>query len=149
MNTISLPEFITVAAGLLIGWAALQWLFRRQDRIQRYREIRVCHLVETYGKFMQVLNKGILSQDDFERFYSVMVDFWLFGSPEQIRLTEKCIQAINKSSPEAGQLLASLRDELRHELGLPKTEYAGTIVKYTPRDAKVESKTPGSQPTDT
>ncbi|MES2428755.1 MAG: hypothetical protein V4560_17360 [Bacteroidota bacterium] len=109
---------VTIAIAAL-GWIIVHYFNTKRDRTLKRRELVTSHLINSY----KVLTIDITQRDaNLERdlkLESVIAELQLFGSEEQIRLTKKLVDDIrNNKEFLMDELINSLRNDLRNELGL-------------------------------
>jgi hypothetical protein len=132
MDMNSFLPSIVAAFIVVLGWAVAYRYFMRQKRVERFRELRLTLLMDTYQELIFAINNHISTQADFDRFYRSIQNCWLLGTPEHIELAEKAIKDVaNQVKSQAMQtLLYSLHNEIRREFGLSKTELLATLVDF-------------------
>ncbi len=123
----SIAAFIVV-----LGGAIVYRYFMHLKRVERFRELRLTLLMDTYQELIFTVNNHITTQADFDRFYRAIQNCWLLGTPEHIDLAEKAIKDVAKQvkSQAMQALLYSLHNEIRREFGLSKTEFLATLVGF-------------------
>ncbi len=109
---------VTIAIAAL-GWIIVHYFNTKRDRTLKRRELVTSHLINSY----KVLTIDITQRDaNLERdlkLESVIAELQVFGSEEQIRLTKKLVDDIrNNKEFLMDELINSLRNDLRNELGL-------------------------------
>ncbi len=126
-----------VAAVIVVfGWAVVYRYFMHLKRVERFRELRLTLLMNTYQDLIFTVNQGIRTQEDFDRLYRALQNCWLLGTPEYVELAEKAVKDVaNQGKSQAMQeLLYMLHNEIRLEFGLSKTEFLATVVTYGARN---------------
>lgn len=106
-------SLVSAVAGLLIG----NWLTLRRDRKVRLQEQRIQYLIDAYRAFAKANHHPRLYEvaDDLEQ---AVADVQLLGSPALISLVHKFAHDLgNTQAAELNELLATIRDNLRSELG--------------------------------
>ena len=103
-----------------IGWMIVHYFNSKRDRTLKRREIITKHLIDAY-KFLA--DEIVHRESTFERdkkLELVIAELQLFGSHRQIELAKELTDAITKGGTfYVDELLNELRNDLRHELGLP------------------------------
>lgn len=124
----SLIISIIALVSTIFSWFVIHSLSRRRDRLNKRREIRVTYLTDAFRLIEKSSNR-----EEFEHrvlLETALADIHLFGSVEQIKLVKKLAnEYVNKGIMDAGDLLTSLRKDLRHELGLEQTAEKWVIFR--------------------
>ncbi len=119
MNTeILIPlMFTTVVA--VIGWYVVHVLSSMRERNHKKQDIVVEYLISAWRRLENVAARKDFQISEFE---SAIADIQLFGNDKQIELAIKASNefAYGKST-DLGDLLESLRRELRKEMKLKET----------------------------
>lgn len=109
---------IVVPALVALIVVALSHLFTsHRDQINKRREQRIEYLVTVFRALSKANNHPRLYEvaDDVEQ---AIADIQLFGTPQQVQLAQKFATDLGtKQEAEMNELLLSLRDNLRSDLG--------------------------------
>lgn len=120
-----LSTSITIVVTTLVAvtsWFVGNHLSAERERGNKRRELATSYLIGAYRLFAGATARplGPLARD----LEQAVEDVQLFGSPQQVRLTQQIIDEINQAGSGGGRLeswsplITDFRDELRHELGL-------------------------------
>jgi len=114
---------VLVPAAVALIVVALTHLFTSaRDRANKRREQRISYLVGVFRALCKANNHPRLHEVADEVEQSV-ADIQLFGTPEQIKLVQQFATDLGtKKFAEMNALLASLRDNLREELGSARAD---------------------------
>ena len=129
--TLLIPTLVAV-----ISWFVGSWLSVRRDRANKRRDLRVQYLIEAYRRLATAIERKEANAEYFMDLDSAIVDVQLFGSADQIAAAQKFAkQLAEHRMAQLGELLASLRDDLREELKLERVK-GSTVVLRATFDAK-------------
>jgi hypothetical protein len=120
-----LPLLVTAGVAI-IGWWVGHWFSMQRDRASKRRDMRLQFLMDAYRRLESASNRPLSAEyaPDFEK---AIADIQLFGSVEQVRMTQNFVFAFaEKRSASMDDLLEGLRQALRKEIGLP--EVTGRIA---------------------
>ncbi len=121
MNWQLLIPLLTTTGVAILGWCVGHALNAHRDRNNKRREVRVQYLIEAYRSLEAAACRDRVYNTKLGRgFESAIADIQLFGTSEQARIVRTMAVAIDKRQNDASmrQVLMSLRDALRKELGL-------------------------------
>ena len=133
---------------VIAGWLYTDFQDREQDR----REVRTNYLIENFrtlnciaiqGQSMTENQGQSMTENHANALNKVAWDINILGTSEQIELARKFAEDMaSGKGADAMDLLMSLRDELRKELGMKSLEYQKLLlVKFKGKaKAKSESK---------
>jgi len=126
-----LPLLVTTVVALS-GWFVAHLLASHRDRTAKRRETRTAYLIEAYRRFESVCHRPPLGRAEVRDLESAVADIQLFGTPEQISLVDGFIRQYSvERSGNVDPLLASLRSELRSELGLGRAADSTFFLRVT------------------
>lgn len=115
-----IPLLVTTTLAI-IGWFVGHHFSTKRDRENKQRDIRITYLVQAYRDLGMAADRPPNSEQ-FKKLESAFHDIQLFGTQSQ--LDELHAAKERWKSPGEKQLkllLSDLRDDLRKELNLPKT----------------------------
>jgi len=99
------------------------WAAKKKDLQNKRKEIISKYLIDAYRNIDNCCGRGegvSLTAEQKKGIEQAIADVQLFGSSSQIALAKKFIESMNaNSSGDPRNLLATLRNDLRKELGLP------------------------------
>jgi hypothetical protein len=126
MNWQLLGPLLVTTIVAIGGWFAAHRLAAARDRANKRRDLIVEYLIQAYRRLESCSNRADGPYDS-TALESAVADIQLLGSPEQVTLVQRFAEEFAASRDSSvDELLASLREELRSELGL----------KRVPRDVK-------------
>ena len=103
----------------VLGWFVAHRLSVSKELSTKRRELRIQYLIDAYRRL-----EGAAYRNEFEGrqdFESAVADIQLFGSGRQITLANELANSMAKTGfTTLEPLLKLLRQELRHELGMPR-----------------------------
>ena len=103
----------------VLGWWGAHYLASLRDLRNKKRELIVQYLVEAYRRLEQSGNRDNENKEHISNIESALADIQLFGTQEQVNLASHFMDRINSyDGASMNDLLLSLRDSLRKELGL-------------------------------
>ena len=104
---------------IVIGWFVGYFLSKRQDAINKRKEMRINYLINAWRSLESASNRE--NNDFIEQFETSIADIQLFGTKKQIELAQKFAVELSKNkSADNLDLLIDLRNDLRKELQLEK-----------------------------
>ena len=119
--TLLVPTLVAVAS-----WFIGSWLSVRRDRATKRRDLIVQHLIDAYRQLAKATNRVELDLH-LAHLDAAIVDIQLFGNAEQIAAAQAFArQLADHQVADLGNLLSSLRNELRQELR--HADIAGPVV---------------------
>ena len=121
MNWQLLAPLLVTTVVAVVGWMAAHHFNTRRDLRNKRREIRSDYLIHAYQRLEAGTCRGRIAGSEFGReFEAAIADIQLFGTESQVRMAKELATAIagRAKDASAGELLLSLRDALRKELGL-------------------------------
>ena len=125
-------KFAVPALVAVVGWFAGHQFNVYRDRITKRRDLRIQYLLEAYRRLESAANRPDKTEAQALDFESAVADIQLLGTPEQIEAT---IKYLRQHASEGGALiddvLASLRDDLRKELGLSGDVSKAVVFRFT------------------
>ncbi len=104
---------------IVVGWFVGYFLSKRQDVINKRKEIRINYLINAWKLIEESANRkdGKMNKN----LEVAVADIQLFGSKKQIELMQKFVDEFTKNkSADTLELLIDLRKDLREELNLEK-----------------------------
>jgi hypothetical protein len=120
-----------VGGGLIVA-VANHFFTKQRDLENEKRKIRIQYLIEAYRR----LEAGIFRRENDEHgkavFEAALADIYLLGSLEQIQ----AIKEFNESATQIDVVnnlkiaLKIIRDDLRHDLNLPKIESEVPFIRF-------------------
>ena len=115
MNSL-IPLFSAILGGLLVHFLAVS-----RDRANKRRDQRIGYLIEAYRCLESCSNRDL--QFDLKKVEPAVADIQLFGSTTQVKLVQEFIfEFERKKNSSLTEILESLRNDLRSELGLSVVE---------------------------
>ena len=104
---------------IVIGWFVGYFLSKRQDAINKRKEMRINYLINAWRSLESASNRE--NNDFLENFETSIADIQLFGTKKQIELAQKfAVELSENKSANNLDLLIDLRNDLRKELQLEK-----------------------------
>jgi hypothetical protein len=102
---------------IIIGWFVAYFFGKRQNVINKQREVRIHYLINAWQLIERVANR---KDNELNKNLEIAVaEIQLFGSKKQIELVQKFAEEFaNNSSGNVLGLLIDLRKDLRKELNL-------------------------------
>jgi hypothetical protein len=136
--TPALTFLVGIVAGAVVA-VLTDRLTSRRDQANRRSEMRIDYLVSAYRSLADASNRGLQgSSRDARAFELALEDIQLLGSGAQAaKARELATVMASKGGASTDDLLKTLRDDLREELGLP-------ALADPPIHLRIEEK-PGSQ----
>jgi hypothetical protein len=126
MNWQLLSPLLVTTIVAIGGWFAAHRFAAARNRANKRRDLVVEYLIQAYRKIESCSNRSDGNYDSIA-LESAVADIQLLGSPEQVTLVQRFAEEFAASRDSSvDELLASLREKLRSELGL----------KRVPRDVK-------------
>jgi len=108
------PSLAAVVA--VIGWLIAHRLNVRRDLANKRRDLITSYLLDAYRRLEAAANREDKTEAQAVAFESAIADIQLIGSPKEVQAISDWLDAHGSSSID--QVLSSLRDDLRQELGL-------------------------------
>lgn len=131
MNSHPLLTLLIPTVVAIISWFVGSWLSVRRDRANKRRDLRIQYLIEAYRRLATATERKLTDASYFADLDSAIVDVQLFGSENQIAAAQEFAKELAEHRmAQLGELLASLRDDLREELKLERVE--GSLVVLRP-----------------
>jgi hypothetical protein len=122
--TLTLDALLSGLLGAVIGSALSLFFGLMQDRVARRREKIVSHLIDAYLRLEHQTSRGnsIPDKDDFE---AAFAEIYLFGDQKSVELAKFAADRIEaRQATDLKPLLANMRQQLRSELNLERTDHA-------------------------
>lgn len=128
MSEWALP-LTTLLLGAALAYVAASVQAKRAAR----REHRLAYLLDAYRSMERVSNReGPLTGEDARQMERAVADVYLLGTDEQQALVSEQIDELAKhKTMSSGQLLTSLRRDLRKELGLGPGSHDARFLRFT------------------
>jgi hypothetical protein len=112
-----------VAATIVVwGWSAVHKRSVERDLANKRRDLKVQYLIDAYRRLQGAGHRPLVPpySSDLE---SAIADVQLFGDPAQVAAAQKfAFEMADHGQALLDDLLASLRNDLRNELQLERTE---------------------------
>lgn len=122
-NVLDIIKLTISTIVIAIGWVVANYFTLKRDRESKRRDITLEHLIKTYRTLEHEIVHRELNDDTHQKLELVITDIQLFGLEEQIILAKKLANDIAKKDEFwLDDLINSLRDDLRQQLGLKKIE---------------------------
>jgi hypothetical protein len=132
VNSYPLTTLLVPTAVAVISWFIGSWLTAKRDRANKRRDLRVQYLIEAYRRLATATERKETDASYFADLDSALVDVQLFGSGEQIAAAKKFAKELAEHrAAQLGELLASLRSDLREELKLERVEGSLLVLRPT------------------
>ena len=112
-------EILTSALVVVAGWFAANWLASKRDTKIKKREVRVEYLLTAYRGIESAANRELTEEQRFQ-LESAIGDVQLLGNEAQL---EALAEWISSGKHDFKKLLGEIRDDLRSELELKKSEH--------------------------
>lgn len=123
---ISSIEIVKIISSLITaivavsGWFVAYQVNKKQELARRKLELRIEHLIRAYRALERASFSG--KDSDKKEFEEAIADVYLFGSGRQIEEVNRITKELEKTgNVSVKPLLILLRKELRHELGMKKS----------------------------
>jgi hypothetical protein len=121
-----------------IGWLVVHAMTSQRDRRNRLAAIRIEILVEAIRNLQSVVSTGIHDQESTDKLQNAVNDLYLLGNDAEILATLRIMQRLtgtHEGAIEVHELLSSLRNTIRSEVGLPalKTPVSTLSLRYKAR----------------
>ena len=95
------------------------------------REIITAHLINAYRTLTNDIAHRGFNDDINKKMEGLLSDIQLFGTVEQVRLTDNLIDTVISGGEfDLVQLINVLRSDLRKELGLKKVNYDMRFLRF-------------------
>lgn len=121
MNFDLLVPLLVTATLAIVGWFVGHHFTSKRDRQNKQRDIRITYLVQAYRDLGMAAARPPNSEP-FKKLESAFHDIQLFGTPSQLRELHAATERWKTAGgTDLNVLLSDLRDDLRKELNLPKT----------------------------
>ncbi len=121
MNLDLLIPLLVTATVAIVGWFVAHRFSAHRDRANKQRDIRITYLVQAYRDLGMAASRAPNSEQ-FKKLESAFHDIQLFGTPSQIDELHSATQRWKSAGgTDLDLLLSDLRDDLRRELNLPRT----------------------------
>lgn len=133
------PLFVTATVTSL-GWFVYHWFAANRDREKMREEIKynqqikrrdeqLKYLTEAYRVLSDSCERNNFSYRDVEKAFS---DIMLYGSKEQISICKRFMEILSVNTMDAmlGEVLTSLRNSLRRDLGLLEAEDHFSVFRF-------------------
>jgi hypothetical protein len=118
-----IPLLVTTTLAI-IGWFVGHHFTTKRDRENKQRDIRITYLVQAYRDLGMAASRPSNSEQ-FKKLESAFHDIQLFGTPSQLNELHAATERWKSAGgTDLNLLLSDLRDDLRQELNLPKTNAA-------------------------
>jgi hypothetical protein len=133
MNFPLLLPLIVTATLAVAGWYAVHRLSVNRDQENKRRELRIQYLLEAYRRLESASNRRDLSvyARDLE---SALADIQLLGSRDQVQLAhEFAVSMAKNQTASLDPVIANIRSELRHELGLDPLTNTIVVFRHDPK----------------
>jgi hypothetical protein len=116
-----LTALITTVVALA-GWLAVNRLTAWRDLLNHKRKIKTDFLIKAFQDLADASQRPPeKNSPHFRKMESAVASIQLFGNDEQIKQIEQFMNEFSESARgPLDPILNSLRNDLRHELGLPK-----------------------------
>ncbi|MBO0243239.1 MULTISPECIES: hypothetical protein [unclassified Vibrio] len=128
----------------ITGYAIVHILSAMRDSRNKKREIRIRFLSDCYQRLALILSAS--ENWSFENLQLVLVDIQLVGTDSQIKKAEQIAQRVpvafnnpNDSSIDLEPLLIDIRNDLRYELSMEKTNSRFIWLKTYKASKQVEN----------
>ena len=117
-----IPAFIAATVAVC-GWYIAHRSSVRRDQKAKKREIRIKYLIDAYRKIEMGSARMMGGIDPYlDDVAGAIADIQLFGTDRQIELAQKFANEMSKTQRSStAELLEALRDDLREELELEKS----------------------------
>jgi len=112
-------EILTSALVVVAGWFAANWLASKRDTKIKNREVRVEYLLTAYRGIESAAQRELTEEQMF-RLESAIGDVRLLGNEAQLKALA---ELISSGESDFTKLLGEIRDDLRSELELKKSEH--------------------------
>lgn len=137
MNLDFFNIFITVSLSVG-GWIISYLLTSKRDLKTKRRDLITEHLIEAY----RVLNTEVAHRPDSEEKYrkleNIFSDIQLFGSINQIKITQDLIKEFaSTKNIEIDDLINDLRNDLRKHLQLKSVKGNGIHLRWSSKKGNV------------
>ena len=122
MNLELLLPLLVTASVAIAGWFVAHRFSTDRDRANKQRDIRVNYLIQAYRDIGMAAQRPPNSEQ-FNKLESAFHDVQLFGTPAQLdKLQSAIVVWKTDGGADMNDLLSDLRDDLRKELNLPKSD---------------------------
>jgi hypothetical protein len=130
-------ELIITVVITIVGWYIAFYFGKRQDAINKRKEMRINYLIGAYRQLEFSLHRDSSAIKNME---SPIADIQLFGSKKQIKLAQEISKTFaNTKSVDVKPLLLDLREDLRNELDLEKVDDVLLHFRYSETDFKIKN----------
>ncbi len=124
MNLDLLIPLLVTTTLAIVGWFAGHHFTTKRDRENKQRDIRITYLIQAYRDLGMAASRPPNSEP-FKKLESAFHDIQLFGTPSQLNELHAATERWKSAGgTDLNLLLSDLRDDLRQELNLPKTNAA-------------------------
>lgn len=121
MNFSLLIPLLVTAAVAVIGWFVGHHFSSKRDRENKQRDIRISYLIQAYRDLDMAASRPSNSEQ-FKKLEAAFHDIQLFGTDSQLSELHAATERWKSAGgTDLNRLLCDLRDDLRKELNLEKT----------------------------
>lgn len=115
----------------IVGWYVLHKSGQKRDLKNKRKDLRITYLIEAWKKLEYAANRNINEVEFVEHVEKPIALIQLFGSARQISLAKKIADDMAKTRKASfDDILENLRNDLREELNLDKTNISMTFMRF-------------------